>query len=84
MTGVPSLLLEPKNFRGVHEQYLILKIIYSVITYLIKHSVVYYLSSVPTLKNSSDINVIRHIMTKIIRTYFYYGTIFLNIQIHDN
>ena len=57
------MLLEPKNSEG----YLILKIIYSVI----KHTVVNFLSSVSTLKNSSNINVIRFIMTKIIRTQFY-------------
>ena len=42
---------------------MILKIIYSVAKYLIKHPVVYFLSSMSTLKNSSDINVIGHIMT---------------------
>ena len=31
-----------------------------------------------TLKNSNYINVIRHKMTKIIRTYFYCGKNFLN------
>ena len=46
--------------------------------YLIKHAVVYFLSSVSTLKNSSDINVIRHIITKIIGTQFYCGSNVLN------
>ena len=50
----------------ISEGYVILKIIYSVTKYLIKHLVVYFLSSVSTLKNSSDVNIIRHIMTKII------------------
>ena len=50
----------------IYEGYLILKIIYSVTKDLIKHPVVYFLSSVSTLKNSSDIYVIRHIITKII------------------
>ena len=70
----PFCSLSPKIYEG----YLILKIIYSVTKYLIKHPVVYFLSSVSTLKNSSDINVIRHIMTKIMRIYFYCGTNFLN------
>ena len=51
---------------NIFEGYLILKIIYSVTKYLIKHPIVYFLSNVSTLKNSSYINVIRHIMTKII------------------
>ena len=40
------------------EGYLILKIIYLVTKHLIEHPVVYFLLSVSTLKNSSDINVI--------------------------
>ena len=55
---------EPK----ISEGYLILKIIYSVTNYLIKHPVVYILSSESTLKNSSDIYGIRDIIAKIIRT----------------
>ena len=55
-----------------------MKIFYLVIKYLIKHPVVYFLSSVSTLKNSSDIYVIRYIITKIIGTLFYCGTNFLN------
>ena len=49
----------------ISEEYLILKIIYSVTKYLIKHPVVYFLSSVLTLKKSNDMYVIRHIITKI-------------------
>ena len=71
MTGVlchisPFCFLIPKFAEGC----LILNIhvIYSVTKYLIKHSVVYFLSSVSTLENSSHIYVIRHKMTKIIRT----------------
>ena len=36
--------------------------------YFIKRPIVYFLSSVSPLKNSSDINVIWHIITKIIGT----------------
>ena len=60
----PILLLRPKNFQGN----LILKIIYSVIKYLIKHPVVYFLSSVATLKNPSVIYIIRHTITKLTAT----------------
>ena len=59
----------------IFEWYLILQIIYSVTKYLIKRPVVYFLSSVSTLKNSSDMYVIRHI---VIGTLFYRGTNFLN------
>ena len=45
-----------------------LKIIYSVTKYFIKHPVVYFLSSVWTLDNSSDMYVIGHVITKIIGT----------------
>ena len=74
MSYIPILLLEP----NISEGYLILKIIYLVTKYLIKHLVVYFLSSVSTLKHSSDIYFIRHILTKIIGTLFYCGTNFLN------
>ena len=70
----PILLLEPKNFRGV----LGVKIIYSLAKYSIKHPVVYFLSNMSTLKISSEIYVIRHIITKIIGIQFYCGTNFLN------
>ena len=60
------------------EGYLILKIIYSVTKYGIKHPVVYFVSSMSTLNNSSAICVIRHILTKIIGTCLYCGTNFLN------
>ena len=55
----PVLLLQPKNFRGVldFEDNLFGDKIFDL------HPVVYFLSSVLTLKNSSDINVIRHIKT---------------------
>ena len=39
----------------ISEGYLILKIIFSMTKYLIKLPVVYFLSSVSTLKNSSEI-----------------------------
>ena len=52
--------------QNISEGYLILKIIYSVTKYLIKHPVVYFLSSESTLNNSSDIYVIKHIITKTI------------------
>ena len=48
-------LPEPKNFRGV----LNLKTIFPMTKYLIKHPVVYFLSSVSTLKHSSEMYVIR-------------------------
>ena len=60
------------------EGYLILKIIYSFAKYLIKLPVVYFSSNLLTLKNSSDIYVIRHIITKIKGIKFYCGTNFLN------
>ena len=41
---------------------------FSVTKYVIKHPVVYFSLSELTLKNSSDIYVMRHIMTKIIGT----------------
>ena len=41
------------------EGYFILKIIYSMTKYMINHPVVYFLSSVSTLKNSKGIYVIR-------------------------
>ena len=44
---------------------------------LINHPVVYFLSSVLTLKNSSNNYVIRHIITKIIGIQFYCGGTFL-------
>ena len=50
------------------EGYFVLKIIYSVTNYLIKHHVVYFLSSVTLFMNFSDIYAIRHIMTKITGT----------------
>ena len=62
LSYTPILLLEPK----ISEGYFILKIIYSETNYLIKHPVVYFLSIAITSKNSSDIYVIRHIITKII------------------
>ena len=52
-------------FCSISEWYLILKIIYSVTKYLIKRPVVYFLSSVSTSKNCSDMYVIRHIITEI-------------------
>ena len=70
----PFCSSSPKISKG----YLILKINYSGTKYLIKHPVVYFLSSVLTLKNSSDIYVIRHMITKIKGTQFYCGTNFLN------
>ena len=53
---------------NISEGYLILKIIYFMTKYLIKHPIVYFLSSGSKLKNSGDIYVIRLIITKIIRT----------------
>ena len=63
LSYTPILLLEPKNFRGVldFEDNLMTE-------YVIKCPVVYFLSSVSTLKNPSDICVIRHIISKIIGT----------------
>ena len=58
----PFCSLSPK----LSKVYLILKIIYLVTKHLIKQPVVYFLSSVLTLKNSSSINVIRHVISKII------------------
>ena len=58
--------------------YLILKIIYSLAKYFIKQPVVYFLSNLSSLKNSSNIYIIRHIITKIIGIQFYCGTNFLN------
>ena len=62
LSYTPILLLEPKTFRGVldFEDHLF------VTKYLIKHPVVYFLSSESTLNNSSDIYVIKHIITKTI------------------
>ena len=61
---IPILLLEPKNFWGVI--YIEDHLFHDKI--LIYHPVVYFLSSVSILQNSSDINVdvnvIRHIITK--------------------
>ena len=64
--------------KKISEGYLILNVIYSLTKYLIKHPIVYFLSSVSTLKISCDIYVIRHIITKITETQFYCGTNFLN------
>ena len=64
LSYTPICLLSQIN----SERYLILKIIYSVTKYLIKHPDVYLLSSVSTLKKFSVIYVIRHIKTLIIGT----------------
>ena len=45
---------------------------------MINHPVVYFLSSVSTLKNFNDIYVNRHLKTKIIGMQFYCGTNFFN------
>ena len=73
MTMVPCHIpLFCSSSSNISNGYWILKIIYSVTKDLIKHPVVYFLSSESTLNNSSDINVIRQIIQ------FYCGTIFLN------
>ena len=69
----PISLIEPKKFWGViyFEDHLFHD------KMLIYHPVVYLLSSVSTLKNSSKLDLIRHIITKFIGTQFYCGTNFL-------
>ena len=62
----PFCFLSQTNSEG----YLILKIKFSVTKYLIKNPDVYFISFVSILKNSIDIYVIRHIITKIIEHNF--------------
>ena len=62
----PILRLKPKNFLGVldFEEHLFHDKIMD------QSSLVYFLLSMSTLKNSSDIYVFRHIITKIIEQIF--------------
>ena len=58
----------PPQAEKFSKWYVILKILYSVTKYVIKHPVVHFLPNESTLRNSSDIYVIRHIKTEIIGT----------------